>query len=83
MKTGDNIKVHMYDSNNKEITTRNGNKVFTVCEKDGKTGIEWIKNEFAPFETFAQSVIFENVETGERFHFNNIKNVIEKVSECE
>lgn len=49
-------------------------------EKCGKLGVDWVEKEFAPFETFASAVIFENVETGERFHFSNIKNEIEKIA---
>lgn len=36
---------------------------------------------FTPFETFAQTVIFENVETGELYHWNNISNSVVKVVE--
>ncbi|RGU26146.1 hypothetical protein DWW89_06815 [Agathobacter rectalis] len=35
---------------------------------------------FAPFETFAPSVIFENIETGELFHFSNIKNAVVRIA---
>lgn len=88
MKKNDKIKVHMY-SFGKEIETRNFDKVFAAYEKEGKLGIDWNAERspytckgdvFAPFETFASTVIFENTETGERFHFSNIKNGIEKIS---
>lgn len=60
MKTGDKIKVHVYDTCNREI------KSPITC--NGET--------FTPFETFASSVIFENVETGGLFHFSSIKNAV-------
>lgn len=85
MKANDIIKVHLYDTSNKEIKTRNYDKVFKVYEKNGKLGIDWNTERspyickgdiFTPFETFAQSVLFENIETGERFYFSNIENAI-------
>ena len=87
IKANDKIKVHMY-SNNREIQTRHINTVFTVYEKNGVLGIDWntakspytCKGDiFTPFYTFADSVIFENVETGEKFHFNNLKNDVVKI----
>ena len=77
IKANDKIKVHMY-SNGKEIQTRSIGTVFTVYERNGKLGIDWA-DEFAPFDTFAYTVIFENVETKEQFYFSNIKNAIVKV----
>lgn len=82
----DKIKVYIYSSG-KEIKTRNFDRIFTVYKKDGKLGINWniernpaSKGDiFTPFETFVDTVIFENVRTGEKFHFNNIKNEIEKM----
>lgn len=90
MKVNNMIKVHMYDdTNNKEIETRNFDKIFKVYEKYGKLGIDWnteknpytCKGEvFTPFETFASTVIFENVETEELYHFSNIENAVVKVA---
>lgn len=89
MKTNDTIKVHLYGLHNKEIQTRNYGKVFRVYEKAGKLGIDWNTEKspytckgdvFAPFETFASSVIFENIETGELFHFSNIKNAVVRIA---
>nr|DAH29654.1 MAG TPA: hypothetical protein [Caudoviricetes sp.] len=82
MKTNDTIKVHLYDLHDKEIQTRNYGKTFCVYEKAGKLGIDWSTckgDAFAPFETFAPSVIFENVETGELFRFSNIENAVVSV----
>lgn len=85
MRTNDIIKVHLYDSSNKEIKTKNYGKTFCVYEKNGKLGIDWNTERslcscegdiFTPFETFAQSVIFENIETGELFHFSNIEKAV-------
>ncbi len=88
MKTNDTIKVHLYDTSSREIKTRNYGKVFSVYEKNGKLGIDYNTERspytckgdtFTPFETFAQSVIFENIETGELFHFSNIENAVVNV----
>ena len=87
MKANDMIKVHMY-SGNAEIKTRNFDKVFKVYEKNGKLGIDWNTEHslytckgdiFTPFETFAHTVIFENVETGELYHWDNISNSVVKM----
>ena len=87
LKVNDKVKVRIYGTDGKAIKTRNFNKVFTVYEKNGKMGIDWNTEQstytckgdiFTPFETFATTVIFENVETGEKFHFSNIKNTVIK-----
>lgn len=79
MKANDTIKVHLYDLHNKEIRTRNYDKTFCVYEKNGKLGIDWNTEKspytckgdaFTPLEAFAQSAIFENIETKEFFHFS-------------
>lgn len=89
MKVNDKVIVHMYDTNNKEIETRQYRKVFTVYKKNEKLGIDWNTEKnpysfnddtFTPFETFSHNVIFENVETGERFHFDTISNSIKKTA---
>ena len=62
IKAGDKIKVHIYDTQHKEIKTRNHGEVFTVYEKGGQLGIDW--NDFAPLDSFATSngaVVFETV----------------------
>lgn len=41
MKTNDMIKVHLYDTNNREMKTRNYDKVFHVYKKNGKLGIDY------------------------------------------
>ena len=88
MKENDMIKVHFY-SNNREIKTRNFDKVFKVYKKHGKLGIDWNTERssytckgdvFTSFETFSNTIIFENVETGEKFHFDNVKNEVVKES---
>ena len=89
MKANDKVKVHMYDTRNQEINTRQKDKVFTVYEKDGKLGIDWNgadskckydDTKFEPISGFSHTVIFENVKTGERFHFDTISNSIQKVA---
>lgn len=85
LKANDKIKVHLYDTSNREIQTRHFNTVFTVYEKNGKLGIDWNTERspytckgdiFTPFYTFADSVIFENVETKEKYYFSDIENDI-------
>ena len=39
LKANDKIKVHLFDSSNREIQTRHIDTVFTVYEKNGKLGI--------------------------------------------
>lgn len=89
MKANDMIKVHLYDTSNREIKTRNYNKVFRVYKKSEKLGIDWNTegslytckgDAFTPLETFAPSVIFENIETKELFHFSNIKNAVVRIA---
>ena len=41
MTVNDRIKVHMYDTNGKEIKTRVFDKIFKVYENNGKLGIDW------------------------------------------
>lgn len=85
MKEGSKIKVHMYDVTNKEIQTNNIGKIFKVYKKNGKLGIDWRNScnhgdAFVPFEGFAYTVIFEDVETGTKYHMDNVHNKIEQVS---
>lgn len=81
LKVNDKIKVHIYDAG-KEIMTRNSSTVFTVRKENGDFGIDWNrdkKDTFAPFQTFASSVIFENVDTGKKYHWNTIARAIIEV----
>lgn len=89
MKANDMIKVHLYDTSNREIKTRNYDKIFLVYKKNGKLGIDYNTERspytckgdvFTPFETFAQSVIFENIETMELFRFSNIENAVVRIA---
>ena len=89
LKINDKVKVHMYDTCNREIKTRNYGAVFTVKEVNGKLGIDWNTEKspmtcdgevFTPFETFSYSVIFEDVENGKKYHWNNAENgIVEEV----
>ncbi len=83
LKENSKIKVHLFDTSNKEIKTRNFDKVFTVYKKSGKLGIDWNTNRspytcngdiFTPFHTFATTVIFEDIENGKQYYFDNITN---------
>ncbi len=75
------IKVHLYGTDNREIKTRNFDRIFKVYKKNGKLGIDWNTDRspytckgdiFTPFDTFADSVIFENVEDGSLYRWDNI-----------
>ena len=85
LKANDKIKVHLYNTSNREIQTRHINTVFTVYEKNGKLGIDWNTERspytckgdiFTPFYTFANTVIFEDVEKGNLYRWDNITNGI-------
>jgi hypothetical protein len=85
LKVNDKVKVHMYDTCNREIKTQNYGTVFTVREVNGKLGIDWntekspytCKGEvFTPFEAFSHLVIFENVENEKKYHWSNVENGI-------
>lgn len=82
LKVNDKIKVHMYDTCNREIKTRNYGTVFTVKEVNGKLGIDWNTEKspttcngevFTPFETFAPTILFENIENEKIYYWSNIK----------
>lgn len=89
LKVNDKVKVHMYDTYNREIKTRNYGTVFTVKEVNGKLGIDWNTEKssttcngkvFTPFETFSYSVIFENVKNGKKYYWSNAENgIVEEV----
>lgn len=81
LKEGNKILVHIYDCLNREISTRNFGQVFEVRKESGQLGIDWnterspytCKGEvFNPFYTFANNVIFEDVETGKKYHYSNV-----------
>lgn len=85
LKVNDKVVVHMYDTCNREIKTRNYGTVFTVYEKNGNLGIDWNTNKspttsngdvFVPFESFSYTVIFENVETEKKYHWSNTEDRI-------
>lgn len=76
IKAGDMVKIHFYDTNKKEIETNVHDKAFQVYEKNGKLGIEWA-NGFSSLDTFASSVNFENIETGQIYFFNTITGKVE------
>lgn len=79
LKAGDKIKML--------LSCDKSDTVFTVRKENGKLGIDWNTNHspyicqgntFCPFDTFAQSVIFENVLTGKKYHYSNINSCIEE-----
>ena len=83
------VKVHMY-SGNREIQTRNFGKIFEVYKKNGKYGIDWNTERspymnngevFTPFESFAYTVIFEDVENGKLYRMDYISDNLVEVEE--
>lgn len=86
LNVNNKLKVHLYDSRNREIKTRNYDVIFTVYKKDGKLGINWnteiqinSENVFVPFKSFSHTVIFENVENGKSYHWDHVKNCIAEI----
>lgn len=89
LKVNNRIKIKFFDYlSKKEIKTRIRDKVFVVREKNGKLGVDYNTeskqatsngDEFVPFESFASAVVFENVDTGEQYHYSNITRKIEEV----
>lgn len=82
---GDRVCVHLYDTAGREIVTRHFGEVFTVRRENSALGIDWNTERspytcrgeiFAPFSTFAPSVIFEQVGTGYRFFWDNISDAL-------
>lgn len=85
LKVNDKVIVHMFDTCNREIKTRNYGTVFEVREVNGKLGIDWNTEKtpstcngdvFTPFETFAPTVLFENIENEKMYYWSTIKNRI-------
>ena len=85
LKVNDKVIVHMFDTCNREIKTRNYGTVFEVREVNGKLGIDWNTEKtpstcngdvFTPFETFAPIVLFENIENEKMYYWSTIKNRI-------
>ena len=83
LKAGDRVKVHMY-AFGYEVLHHAIDVVFTVRKVNGVLGIDWNAENapsdggaFCAFSAFAPSVAFEDVDTKERYHFNQITGRIE------
>ena len=80
LKAGNKIKVHIFDTMNKEIRTNNYDAIFEVVKHpvpnyiDHSIGIYWTSDKFTPFNEFSHNVIFENIETGKKYNYSNIYN---------
>lgn len=88
LKEKSRVKVH-FQSNGKEFKTRKSGIIYEVKKQGGKIGIDFNTGKslytchgdiFTPFETFAQSVIFEDVDTKKKYHFDNIANDIKEIA---
>lgn len=80
LKENSKIKIHIYDTNKKEIKTRGYNDVFTVIKSGGVLGVIWgYSQEFVPFCSFSHTVIFENIENNKQYYFNSIYNKLMEV----
>lgn len=87
------VKVHLCDAGyfptfRYEIQHRAINQTFEVKRYGGKLGIDWNKDRypticegsaFCPFETFAWTAVFEDVNTGKLYHYNNFIGGIEEI----
>lgn len=94
LSKGSKVKVHMYDLTRppekpEEIKTKHYGETFEVKEQNGKLGIDWnIERSpytcngevFTPFDTFASSVVFEDIETGKTYSHSNITNTLEETN---
>lgn len=94
LKENDKVKVHMMEvqnfPNGIEIKTRNHDMVSAV-KKDpatGRLGIDWNTDEnpslcdgrkCVPFQCFSWTVLFENVETGRIWHYNQAQDCLEEL----
>lgn len=85
LKASNKITVHIFGTDGKEIKTLDSNTAYTVCEKNGKLGINYNTERkqttsdgdvFVPFESFSYTVVFENVENGKKYYWSNAENAI-------
>ena len=88
LKENDFVKSAFIRMQQQKIKMGNYNKVFGYIVKMAFLGIDWNTSRslytnhgdiFTPFRCFASCVEFEKVETGEKFHFDNIINGILKL----
>lgn len=85
LKVNNKIIVHIFGTDGKEIKTLDSNTAYTVCEKNGKLGINYNTERkqttsdgdvFVPFKSFSYTVVFENVENGKKYYWSNAENAI-------
>lgn len=96
LKENSKVKVHFcnpskFPSFEGEALTNIHNTIFEVKKQNGTLGIDYNTHRspyinhgelFSPFRSFSWSVIFENVETGKLYHYSNITEKIEQVTEA-
>lgn len=88
LKEKSKVTVHFHN-NGKEFETRQSGMIYEVKKQGEKMGIDFNTSKspytcngdvFTPFETFAQRVIFEDVDTKKKYHFDNLTNSIKEVT---
>lgn len=89
LKEKSRVTVHFHNSG-KEFETQQSGIIYEVKKQGGKIGIDFNTERspytchgdiFTPFETFAQSVIFEDVDTKKKYHFDNIAKDIKEIKQ--
>lgn len=89
LKEKSRVTVH-FQSNGKEFKTRKSGIIYEVKKQGGKIGIDFNTGKspytchgdmFTPFETFAQSVTFEDIDTKKKYHFDNIAKDIKELKQ--
>lgn len=87
LKEGSVVKVHLYDTLHREIKYNKYGETFEVRRGvGGKLGIGWSdtllgpEKGFTPFSSFAPAAVFEEVSSGERYHYSPVTKQIEQ--EC-
>lgn len=89
LKEKSKVTVHFYSSG-KEFETQKSGVIYEVKKQGEKMGIDYNTERspytcngaiFTPFETFAQCVIFEDVNTKKKYHFDNLTNSIQEVKQ--
>lgn len=86
LKEGSIVKVRLYDTHGKEIIYSKYDENFEVARVGGRLGLHWNTTRqssstetFLPFSAFAPSVVFEETETGKRYHYSTLTDWLEEL----